>query len=195
MLPESVENLIKSFKRLPGIGEKTAQRLALHLLNKDKDSAVYIKESIINALHKVCYCEKCVSLSDNDICDICSDPKRDQTKLCVVETMLDMLAIENSNVYNGLYFVLNGVISPLDGVGPAELKLDKLKMISENVNEMVLAINPTIEGDATVYIIQEMLKNSKVTITRIAYGVPFGGELEYADMRTLSHAFSSRSSI
>jgi recombination protein RecR len=195
MLSPVIIDLIQSFKKLPGVGQKTAQRLALHLLDKDRDAALQIQNSISQALSIVRYCEKCQCLSDHKLCNICSNEKRDASKLCVVESILDLVAIESSNVYQGRYFVLNGVISPLDGIGPVELRLPDLLSLSLTVSEMVLAINPTVEGDATVHFIQEMHKSRAIEITRIAYGVPFGGELEYLDQKTLSHAFSARGNI
>lgn len=195
MFPPVITDLIQAFKKLPGIGQKTAQRLALHLLDKDRNSALQMQNSISQALRVVGYCERCQSLSDHKLCSICSNEKRDSSKLCVVESILDLMAIESSNVYQGKYFVLNGVISPLDGIGPAELKLSRLLDLSLTVSEMVLGISPTIEGDATVHFIQEMHKGRNIKITRIAYGIPFGSELEYLDQKTLSHAFSARGDL
>ncbi len=191
----STLQLIKALQAMPGIGRKSAQRLALHLLDKDRSAAVNIQNSISQALENVVYCKQCQLLWDEDICHICTNPKRDNGQLCVVESPLDMIAIEESMAYKGRYFVLNGKISPLDGIGPTELKLPLLKEVAATTKELVLAINPTVEGDATAHFILEMFKNTDHKITRIAYGVPFGGELEYLDQQTLFHAFTTRSDI
>jgi recombination protein RecR len=187
--------LIQALKAMPGIGRKSAQRLALHLLDKDRDAAANIQVAIADALDKVEYCRKCQLLWDSEICSICADLKRDNGLLCVVESPLDMMAIEESMAYRGRYFILNGKISPLDGIGPTELKLPLLQEMAQESKELVLAISPTVEGDATAHFIAEMFKNGDQKITRIAYGVPFGGELEYLDQQTLFHAFSFRADI
>jgi recombination protein RecR len=187
--------LIQALKAMPGIGRKSAQRLALHLLDKDRDAAKNIQVAISDALDKVEYCRQCQLLWDSEVCDICADPKRDNGLLCVVESPLDMIAIEESMAYRGRYFILNGKISPLDGIGPTELKLPQLQKMAQDCNELVLAISPTVEGDATAHFIAEMFKSGDQKITRIAYGVPFGGELEYLDQQTLFHAFSFRADI
>jgi len=186
--------LIDALKLLPGVGKKTSQRLSLHLLNNDKESALKIADAIYDAVENIKHCQICQTLTDKDICDICSDNNISNDSLCVVESMLDMLSIRDAGIFKGKYFVLNGRISPLDGVGPRELHLDKLIDIvaTRKVKEVILAISPTIEGETTAHFIDEMLQSENIEVSRIGFGVPFGSELEYLDQQTLSHAFSRR---
>jgi recombination protein RecR len=193
VLSPSLLNLIESLRCLPGVGQKTAQRLAINLMGKNRVGAEKLKTSIATALDTISNCNVCQVLTDNGLCPICQNPRRDIGQLCIVESPLDLLAIEGSSAYQGRYFVLNGKISPLDGVGPKELKLNLLEEQLSQVKEIILAISPTVEGTATAHYISEMLVNTTIKISRIAYGVPFGGELEYLDHQTLSHAFTARS--
>lgn len=193
VLSPSLLNLIESLRCLPGVGQKTAQRLAINLMGKNRVGAEKLKTSIATALDTISNCNVCQVLTDNGLCPICQNPRRDIGQLCIVESPLDLLAIEGSSAYQGRYFVLNGKISPLDGVGPKELKLSLLEEQLSQVKEIILAISPTVEGTATAHYISEMLVNTTIKISRIAYGVPFGGELEYLDHQTLSHAFTARS--
>ncbi len=185
--------LIKAFSRLPGIGPKSAQRLTYHLLERNQDTATGLATALNNAVEKVGHCEKCRTLTENPLCNICVNPKRDSSILCIVETPADILAIEQTHTYNGLYFVLMGHLSPLDGIGPKELGINMLqeRFASQNLQEVIVATNPTIEGEATAHYISGLITNN-ITCTRIAYGVPMGGELEYLDGNTLSHAFAGR---
>ncbi|WP_119344479.1 recombination mediator RecR [Facilibium subflavum] len=189
-----IQMLIESLKSLPGVGKKTAQRMAIQLLDKNRQGARNIANSIQDALESVKHCQRCQTLTDEPICLVCQSQKRDHTQLCIVESMLDMVAIESASVYQGKYFVLHGRISPLDGVGPNELKLPTLEQIvvNEGVCEIVLALSPSVEGETTAHFISDMLVKHQCHISRIGYGVPFGGELEYLDQQTLLHAFNAR---
>lgn len=189
-----LQNLIQSLRCLPGVGPKTAQRMAFHLLQQDRVGARRLIEAVSQALEDVGYCEQCRMLSEETLCPICSNPKRDQTVLCVVESPADVLAVENSQQYRGLYFVLMGRLSPLDGVGPEDIGMDKLseRLKKEGIREIILATNPTVEGEATAHYISEMAKQQGVIASRIAHGVPVGGELEYVDTGTLAQALAGR---
>ena len=194
----NINNLIDALQCLPGVGFKSAQRMAFHLLEHDRDSAKNLQECLYHALSKVFKCKNCRNFSDQQLCNICIDSNRDESLLCIVETPSDIAAIENIGVYKGLYFVLMGKLSPLDGIGPEELGLDYLeKVISNKINlsEVVLATNLTVEGEATAHYIVgilEQFKDRNIKISRIAHGVPFGGELEYLDSNTLAQAFLAR---
>ena len=190
----NINELIDALKLLPGVGKKTAQRMALQLLDKQQEQAQKIANSINNALESITHCSECQMLTDQSPCHICTNTRREHDKLCIVENMLDVAAIEDAAIFQGKYFILHGRISPLDGIGPNELKLHQLKalVIQRNVKEIVLALGPSAEGEATVRFIHDMLKHIDCKITRIGFGVPFGGELEYLDQQTLSHAFNAR---
>jgi len=192
-----LQQLIQSLRCLPGVGQKSAQRMAFHLLERDRQGAFHLAESLAAAVDKIGHCESCQTLSEFQQCVICSDERRDESVLCVVETPADVMAVENAALFKGKYFVLNGRLSPLDGLGPAEIGLDKLadRINQGKVKEIILATNSTVEGEATAHYISEMAKQANVTASRIAHGVPLGGELEYIDSGTLSHAFSGRSSV
>ncbi|WP_116964489.1 recombination mediator RecR [Fastidiosibacter lacustris] len=189
-----VEALIEALKILPGVGRKSAQRMAIQLLDKKPDAAQQLAHSISEAVRAVKRCTQCNMLCETDVCHICASPRRDDTQLCVVENMLDMMAIESTAIYLGKYFILHGRISPLDGMGPNELKLPRLKAIvlQKQITEIVMALSPSVEGETTVHFISDMLKVHECKITRIGFGVPFGGELEYLDQKTLTHAFNAR---
>lgn len=189
-----IKQLIDSFRCLPGVGAKSAQRMAYHLLERDRRGARKLSHALIQAAEQVGHCQRCRILTEYELCDICQSSKRDQAILCVVETPSDVYAIEQSGSFHGTYFVLMGHLSPLDGIGPQELHLDKLKqrVDSEAIKEVILATNATVEGEATAHYLVEMLKPYVDKITRIAHGVPLGGELEYIDGSTLGHAFNGR---
>jgi len=186
--------LIESLRCLPGVGPKTAQRMALHLLERNREGGLKMAAVLVDALQRIGRCKLCRDLTELEICSICANPGRDQSQLCIVESPVDVLAIEQATAYRGRYFVLLGRLSPLDGIGPAELGLDQLAERLENnaPEEMIVATNPTVEGEATSYYLQKMAKTHNIRVTRIAHGVPLGGELEYTDQSTLAHAFGSR---
>lgn len=190
----SLQNLIDALRCLPSVGPKSAQRMTLHLLERDRDGALALATALRDAVEKVGHCTLCRNFTELEICELCSDPKRDATVVCVVETPADVLAIEQSGSFRGLYFVLMGHLSPIDGVGPAEIGLEDLqqRVIDEGVAEVILATNPTVEGEATAYYVADMLQSLGVGVSRIAHGVPLGGELEYVDGSTLAHALSGR---
>jgi recombination protein RecR len=189
-----LQALIEALKCLPGVGPKSAQRMAYHLLERNRDGARALSVALQQAVDNIGHCSQCRTLTELDVCDICSNPARDNSLLCVIETPADILAIEQTAEYRGKYFVLMGHLSPLDGIGPAELGLDKLQRLlaKGDVRELILATNPTVEGEATAHYISEMAANHGIVTTRIAHGVPLGGELEYIDAGTLAHAFSGR---
>lgn len=192
-----LEQLIDALKCLPGVGPKSAQRMAFHLLERDRNGAVELANALTSAVENIGHCKSCRTLSETDICETCSDMGRDDGSLCVVETPSDVLAIEHTSEFRGKYFVLMGHLSPLDGIGPEELGLGLLesKLSQGVVKEIILATNPTVEGETTAHYISEMAADHGVMATRIAHGVPLGGELEYIDVGTLAHAFSGRSKI
>lgn len=190
----SLEQAVAQLAKLPGIGEKTALRLALHLLRQEKDVAIALGESIINMRNNVSYCTKCHNISESEICEICSDSRRDQATVCVVETVKDVLTIEATHEYHGLYHVLGGVISPLDGIGPSDLEIESLisRVSSGEVKEIILALNPTIQGDTTNYYIFRKLAPFEVEISVLARGLSIGNELEYTDEITLGRSIHNR---
>lgn len=189
-----IKQLIDSFRCLPGVGAKSAQRMTYHLLERDRNGAKKLAHALEKAAEQVGHCQRCRILTEYELCDICRSQKRDEQTLCVVETPSDVYAIEQSGTFKGKYFVLMGHISPLDGIGPQELHLDILKqrVETESISEVILATNTTVEGEATAHYIVEMLKPFTIKVTRIAHGVPLGGELEYIDGSTLGHAFNGR---
>ncbi|MEX0899116.1 MAG: recombination mediator RecR [Gammaproteobacteria bacterium] len=186
--------LIEALRALPGVGPKSAQRAAFHLLERDRDGALVLASALSDAVKGVGHCARCRMLSDTDVCRICNDASRDTALLCVVETPADVLAVEQATGYRGRYFVLTGHLSPLDGIGPAQLGFDLLEaqLAAGEVREIILATNPTVEGEATAHFIGDLSRRHGVRATRIAHGVPIGGELEYVDGGTLSHAFTGR---
>ncbi|MDR5868051.1 recombination mediator RecR [Halomonas koreensis] len=189
-----VERLMEAFRVLPGVGPKTAQRMAMHLLERDRDGGRRLVESLGLAIEAVGYCERCRTLTEETVCGLCRDARRDDGVLCVVESPADQLAIEEAGGYRGRYFVLHGHLSPLDGVGPEDIGLDALeaRVAEGGVEEVILATNPTVEGEATAHYIAAQLTPRGVSLSRLAYGVPMGGELEYVDGGTLSRAFNGR---
>lgn len=187
--------LTEHFERLPGIGKKSAQRLAFHVLRMSDDEARDFANSILDAKEKIGYCEVCKNITDKPICAVCSDETRDRTTVCVVENSQDVIAIERTKEYNGLYHVLGGLISPMDGVGPDALFIKELlaRLEDGSVKEVIMATNPTVEGEATAMYISRLLKPLGIKVTRLAYGIPVGGNLEYADEVTLYRAIEGRS--
>ena len=189
----SIEKLIESFERLPSIGHKTAARLAFYILNCSEEETNEFINSIQNAKKNLKYCSKCYNISDTDPCTICSNPKRDENVICVVEDVRDIIAIERTHEYKGVYHVLHGSISPMNGVGPDDIKLKELlARITPEIKEVIIATNPRVEGEATAMYISKLLKPLGVKITRIAHGIPIGGDLEYTDEITLSKALEGR---
>lgn len=189
-----IDELIDSLRCLPGVGAKSAQRMAYHLLERDRDGGRRMAHTIDQAMERVGHCSRCRTLSETALCNQCANPKKDDSMLCIVESPMDVVALEMSASYRGRYFVLMGHLSPLDGIGPRELGLDLLeqRLASGEVAEVILATNPTVEGEATAHFISEMARSKGVKTTRIAHGVPLGGELEYVDSGTLGHAISGR---
>lgn len=192
-----LSKLIEQFERLPGIGRKTAQRLAFFVLNLSEEQAEEFAKSIIEAKKGMHYCSVCQNLTDSDVCSICANPSRDHSVICVVEDPRDVIAFERTRDYDGLYHVLHGVISPMDGVGPDNLRIKELlKRVNETeISEIIMATNPDVEGEATAMYISRLLRPLSVKVTRIAYGIPVGGDLDYADEVTLSRALEGRSEI
>lgn len=189
-----LQQLIDSLRCLPGVGQKTAQRMAFQLLERHREAGLKLADKLKDALTHIRHCQVCRNFSELPVCKLCQNPKRDDTALCIVETPIEVLTIEQTHTFNGRYFVLMGRISPLDGIGPKELKLDELEQRLEkgDVKELILAINPTIEGQATCYYLSELAKKYQMNVSQIAYGVPFGGELEWVDLPTIAHAFKTR---
>ncbi|MGH2443681.1 MAG: recombination mediator RecR [Chloroflexota bacterium] len=190
-----IARVVDEFARLPGIGPKTAQRLTYFLLRAPNEQAQALAESIMDLKNKVVLCAQCFNIAERSPCDICSNPQRDQTRICVVEEPLDVLAIERTDQYQGRYHVLHGALSPMEGIGPDELKMRELlyRLQSNVVEEIILATNPNLEGDATAMYLTRLIQPLGVTVTRLARGLPMGGDLEYADAITLSNALAGRS--
>lgn len=193
----SVERLVEAFRRLPGVGKRSAERFALHLLSAPESEALELGQAILEARKRVKKCSRCRNLAETDPCSICTDAKRDQTLLCVVERPAGVMAVEASGAYRGVYHVLHGVISPLDGIGPDDLFIDALaqRVAKEHIREVILATNATVEGENTALYITRILEPLHVTVSRIAHGVPMGSGLEYADSVTLARALEGRNRI
>ena len=192
-----IDELIEALRCFPGVGPKSAQRIAFHLLERDRDGARRVAASLIAAADGVVNCGQCRNFSDRPVCHLCASERRDRQTICIVESPADVAAVEDTGNYSGLYFVLMGRLSPLDGIGPEDLGLDSLeqRLRGGDVEEIILATGTTLEGEATAYYISEMAREAGVRATRIAYGVPLGGDLEYVDGGTLAHALSSRREI
>ncbi len=191
-----LENLVEQFERMPGIGNKTAQRLAYYVLNLSKTEARAFSQAIIDAHEKIHYCEVCCNLTDQKLCPVCASEKRDHSLICVVETPRDAAAMEATGEYKGTYHVLHGAISPLNDIGPDDLKVKELiGRLSGEVKEVIMATNPTVEGDATAMYLSRLLKPMGIRVTRLAYGVPVGADLEYADQVTLARALEGRNEL
>jgi recombination protein RecR len=189
-----LENAVNEFAKLPGIGKKTALRLVLHLIKQDAGEVSQFSDIIARMRNEIKFCSRCYNISDKDLCNICSNTMRKQEIICVVENIRDVIAIESTQQFNGIYHVLGGVISPLDGIGPDQLTIDALvdRINKEDVEEIIFALSPTIQGDTTIYYISKKIKEKPVKITSIARGIAFGGELEYADEMTLAKSISNR---
>ncbi|MCP8899039.1 recombination mediator RecR [Gilvimarinus xylanilyticus] len=197
MFSPLIDELMQALRCLPGVGPKSAQRMAMQLLEHDRGGATRLADCLSRAVEGVARCQRCRTLTEQPLCGVCSNERRDNTLLCVVETPADVLAIEQAGSYQGKYFVLLGHLSPIDGVGPEDIGIDQLMTLldAEPVSEIILATNPTVEGEATAYYISERARRAGITVSRIAHGVPLGGELEYIDGGTLAHAFSSRRTL
>jgi recombination protein RecR len=194
MTPDPLNRLVAQLAKLPGIGEKTAQRLAFHILRAPGEYATELSQSIREVKEKVHFCTRCFSLTDAELCGFCRDSKRDERVLCVVETYADLMALERTREFKGRYHVLHGVLSPLDGVGPEQLRIKELltRLGDGHVEEIILATNPDVEGEATALYLTRLLKPMGIRVSRIAQGLPMGGDLEYADQATLAKALSAR---
>ncbi|PCJ32304.1 MAG: recombination protein RecR [Gammaproteobacteria bacterium] len=196
-LDPSIKQLIEALRCLPGVGPKSAQRMTFHLLERNRDGGQRLAEALTQALENVHHCDRCRILSEQSICHRCSDASRSQDQLCIVEMPSDVLAIEQATHYKGLYFVLSGHLSPLDGIGPDDLGIPQLIDLFDQggLKEVILATNPTVEGEATAHYLSQLAHDRKIHVTRLAHGIPLGGELEYVDSGTLSHAFAGRESL
>ena len=192
-----LENLINQFARLPGVGKKSARRLAYHIIRIDKEKAHNFSNAILDAKDKLNFCQRCYNLTENDLCNICTQSKRDEKKILVVENYHDLYLFENLHIYNGLYHVLGGVLNPLEGIGPNSLKLEELftRINNEEISEIIIGLNHSIEGDSTSLYINNHLKEIDIIITRLARGIPVGGEIEYTDEITLKQSFENRKEL
>jgi len=190
----ALEVLMQALRRLPGIGPKSAQRMAFHLLERDREGARALAQALTTAVERVIHCRRCNNFSETELCTVCSSPRRDASLLCVVESPADLISLDQAGVYNGTYFVLMGRLSPLDGIGPEELGLQRLEALLDqgDIKEVVLATNLTVEGEATAHYVSDLVRRRNIRVTRIAYGIPVGGELEYTDRSTLARALSGR---
>lgn len=197
MYPNSLKNLIESLKKLPTIGDKSAERLAFAIMNMEEEEAKLFSDSIINVKLNIRRCSKCGNITENDTCDICSSNDRDNSIICVVEDAKNIITLEKIGSYNGIYHVLNGLISPIDGKGPDDININSLieKVKNNDVKEVIIAISPTLEGETTALYITKLLENENVTVSRIAYGIPMGADMEYLDPMTLSMALINRNKI
>jgi len=189
-----LEQLMEALRCLPGVGPKSAQRMAFYLLERDREGGRLLSRVLNESMERIGHCSRCRTLSETDICSLCGNPRRDDSQVCVVETPAEVVAIEQATDFRGRYFVLGGHLSPLDGIGPREIGLDLFdrRLAEGDIQELILATNPTVEGEATAHYIGEMARARGIRVTRIAHGVPLGGDLEYVDGGTLSHAFSGR---
>ena len=197
MTASLLEQLIEAFRILPGVGQKTAQRMAYHVLERDRDGGQRLSDALAAAVDRIGHCARCRDFSETEVCSTCASGSRDAHLLCAVESPADRLVIEQATGYRGFYFVLQGRLSPLDGIGPRELGLEKLaaRFAEGEVQELVIATNPTVEGEATAHYLAQLARQHKIKPTRLTHGVPLGGELEYVDRGTLSHAFGTRSEM
>lgn len=190
---ESIEQLIEKFAQLPSIGRKTAQRLAMHVLKMPREEVALFAKALVDVKDKVRYCSTCFNITESDPCPICASPKRNRKTICVVEEPNDVIAVEKTHEFNGLYHVLGGALSPLDGVGPEDLKVKELlNRLNDDIEEIILALNPNVEGETTTLYLAKLLKPLSIKVTRIARGLPIGSDLEYADEATLTRALEGR---
>jgi recombination protein RecR len=191
---DSIEKLIEEFSKFPGIGKKTAQRMAFFVLKQRQEESEALAQAILEVKSKVSYCSVCFNITEDDPCVICKDEKRDRSTICVVEEANDVVALEKTNQYKGLYHVLGGVLSPLDGIGPEDLKIKELlsRLKGKQIKEVIIATNPSTEGEATAIYLSRLIKPLGIKVTRIARGLPAGGDLEYADLTTLANALEGR---
>lgn len=189
-----IEDAVNAFATLPGVGKKTALRLVMHLLQKDMNDTRHLSEAILKMRTEIKFCKICHNVSDDDVCSICTNSYRDKSVVCIVENFRDIIAIENTRHYNGLYHVLEGLISPMDGIGPEQLNIHSLeeRVLNGDLKEVIMALNPTIDGDTTIFYLSKMLSKYDLKITSIARGIAFGGELEYVDEITLARSIQSR---
>lgn len=196
-MSQLLEQLIDAFRVLPGVGQKSAQRMAYHVLERERGGGQRLSDALASAIERIGHCERCRDFSETPVCAVCASASRDAHQLCAVETPADRLAIEQATGYRGLYYVLQGRLSPLDGIGPRELGLDRLaiRLAEGEVQELIIATNPTVEGEATAHYLAQLARQHGVRPSRLAHGVPLGGELEFVDRGTLSHAFGSRTEI
>ncbi|WP_225764531.1 recombination mediator RecR [Stenotrophomonas sp. Marseille-Q4652] len=192
-----LEQLIEAFRVLPGVGQKTAQRMAYHVLEREREGGQRLSSALAAAIERIGHCVQCRDFSESEVCPVCASASRERQQLCVIESPADRLAIEHATGYRGLYFVLQGRLSPLDGIGPRELGLDQLeqRLQQGEVQELIIATNSTVEGEATAHYLAQLARRHHVRPSRLAQGLPLGGELEYVDRGTLSHAFGSRSEV
>ncbi len=189
-----IEDAVNEFSRLPGIGKKTALRLVLHLLRQSPEQSKQFGEAVMRMRSEIKFCRQCHNVSDTDLCNICASPKRDQGVICIVENLRDVMAVENTNHFNGVYHVLGGIISPMDGIGPDELQIESLleRVKMQEVREVIMALSPTMEGDTTIFYISRKLSPFNIKVTAISRGISVGGELEYTDELTLARALVNR---
>lgn len=189
-----LEQLIEALRCLPGVGPKTAQRMAMQLLTRGRNNGHRLAKTLVDAMENIRHCSQCRIFSEHEVCEICASQHRDHTTLCIVENAIDVSALEQTSIYRGKYFVLLGRLSPLDGIGPDEIGIPQLKsrLDANDIKEVILATNPTVEGEATAHYIAELAKPYQIKVTRIAHGVPIGSELEYIDASTLAHALADR---
>tara|TARA_R110000868_G_scaffold8205_6_gene42695 strand:+ start:9151 stop:9747 length:597 start_codon:yes stop_codon:yes gene_type:complete len=192
-----IDKLIETLRCLPGVGPRSAQRMAFHLLERNREGGKELATALDEAMSEVKHCQRCRNFCEADVCHICSNPKRDRSTICIVESPADIIAIEHTNNFRGLYFVLMGHLSPLDGMGPNEIGIDQLKqqLAEEMIEEVILATNSTVEGEATAHYIAELVKDHKIKVTRLAQGVSMGSELEYTNERTIALAFTARAEV
>ena len=189
-----LENAVAEFAKLPGVGQKTALRLVLHLLNQDKTEVAKFSDSIVKLRNEIKFCRVCHNISDQEVCEICASHKRDRATICVVEDTRDVMVIQNTDQYNGVYHVLGGLISPIDGIGPSDLQVDSLvaRLAENEVKEVIFALSATMEGDTTIFYLYKRLKDFNISLSTIARGIAFGGELEYVDEITLGRSIATR---
>ncbi len=195
IFPATLQDLIEEFNKLPGIGRKTATRLAIHILKVNPEEARALAQAIIRVKENIRFCSVCYNITEEDPCPICRDPARNQRQICVVEDPTDIMMIENTHEYNGVYHVLGGTISPLDGIGPEDLRIKELMKRLDNVDEVILALNPSTEGETTSIYLSKLIKPLGIKVTRLARGIPLGSNLEFIDELTLSKALRSRQEI